>query len=632
MSESQPLIKRPHVNSNGGDFVADVLHAHKITHVFTLVGGHVSPILVACERLGIKVVDTRHEASACFAADAMARLTGRPGVAIVTAGPGITNTVTAIQNAAMAESPVVLIGGAAATLLKGRGALQDIDQMALLKPLCKYVATVTRVQDIVRVMRKALQEAMSGTPGPVFVECPIDTLYPEPTVASSMGLGSLSRPPRGFFAYLTHLYLRWYLYSLFRQAFARRYEYAPLPIHTPLSTDSQIRSAVKLLRNAKKPVLLVGSQAMISPTSAKDLQDAVTSLGIPTFLGGMARGLLGRSSPFQLKHVRKVALKEADVIIMAGMVCDFRLDYGRTLSRKAKIIAVNRNPKSLRQNADLFWSPTLTIQGDSADFIRRVAREVEGNFANRAYSSGASEFLTQLRKLDDEKHAKNLSKSHDVPAIGQLNPLRVLYDLEAHLPPDAILVADGGDFVGTAAYILSPRAPLHWLDPGAFGTLGVGGGFALGAKLARPDREVWILYGDGSVGYSLAEFDTYARHGVRVTAVVGNDGCWSQIAREQVPMFGTGVACGLEQSAYEGVVVALGGVGVRVEGEGEGVKVVVEDEPRGDEVLTTRAVAKVANAGEAFLRAREVGEKTGKSVLVNVLIGKSDFREGSISV
>ncbi|XP_070200493.1 2-hydroxyacyl-CoA lyase 2-like isoform X2 [Littorina saxatilis] len=173
---------------HGGELVAEVLNQHGIKHVFTLVGGHISPILVASEKIGIRVVDTRHEVTAVFAADAVARLSGTVGVAAVTAGPGLTNTVTAVKNAQMAESPVLLIGGAAATLLKGRGALQDIDQMSLFKPLCKFCATVNTVREIVPTLRKALQAAQSGTPGPVFVEFPIDTLYPYPLVKREIGM------------------------------------------------------------------------------------------------------------------------------------------------------------------------------------------------------------------------------------------------------------------------------------------------------------------------------------------------------------------------------------------------------------------------------------------------------------
>ena len=180
---------------NGGDIVADVLHAHGVKEIFTLVGGHISPILVAAERLGIKVIDTRHEVTTVFAADAVARLRQSIGVAAVTAGPGLTNTITAVKNAQMAESPLLLIGGAAPTLLKDRGALQDIDQMVLFRPLCKFVARVTRLRDIAPTVRKAIHAAQSGTPGPVFIEFPIDVLFPYQTVVAEAGL---VKNPQGF--------------------------------------------------------------------------------------------------------------------------------------------------------------------------------------------------------------------------------------------------------------------------------------------------------------------------------------------------------------------------------------------------------------------------------------------------
>ncbi|KAL1482109.1 hypothetical protein MTO96_034032 [Rhipicephalus appendiculatus] len=220
---------------NGGDLVADVLKAHDVKFLFCLSGGHISPILVAAEREGIRVVDTRHEVNAVFAADAVARLSGKIGVAAVTAGPGLTNTVTAIKNAQMAESPVLLLAGAAATAVKGRGALQDIDQLSLFKSLCKFTATVTTVRDIVPTLRTALQKAQSDTPGPVFVELPIDVLYPYEIVQSEVGFkgrpGSLGQK-------LVKLYLDYYMHNLFAGAFQPR-DVSPLPVSIPLARPSE---------------------------------------------------------------------------------------------------------------------------------------------------------------------------------------------------------------------------------------------------------------------------------------------------------------------------------------------------------------------------------------------------------
>uniref|UniRef100_A0A8C2E585 2-hydroxyacyl-CoA lyase 2 n=1 Tax=Cyprinus carpio TaxID=7962 RepID=A0A8C2E585_CYPCA len=557
---------------HGGESVAEVLRAHGIKFVFTLVGGHISPILVACEKLGIRIVDTRHEATAVFAADAVARLSGTVGVAAVTAGPGLTNTVTAVKNAQMAESPLLLIGGAAATLLQGRGALQDIDQMSLFKPLCKFCASVRTVREIVPTVRKALAVAQSGTPGTVKFAI-LTFKYPINLI----------------------LYLWNHLSNLFAGAWETR-DLSPLPVHIPHATEDEVQRCVELVSRAKKPVILLGSQATLPPTPA---DDALESLGIPCFLGGMSRGMLGKNSPLHIRQNRRDALKDADLVLLAGTVCDFRLSYGRVLNRRSKIIAVNRDRSQLLKNSDMFWKPTVAIQGDAGSFLVRLSKALKGHRC-------PEEWPRSLKEGDAVKEKANRSKA-DEKTERHLNPLSVLHRVDELLAEDSIIVADGGDFVGSAAYIMRPRGPLRWLDPGAFGTLGVGGGFALGAKLCRPESEVWIVYGDGSLGYSVAEFDTFTRHKTPVIALVGNDACWSPISREQVPMLGSNVACGLSFTDYHIVADGYGGKGY-LTGR--------EDESQLDDIIK-----------KAQKECRE-----GKAVLLNVLIGKTNFREGSISV
>ncbi|XP_058866157.1 2-hydroxyacyl-CoA lyase 2-like [Acipenser ruthenus] len=580
---------------HGGENVAEVLLAHGVKYVFTLVGGHISPILVACEKLGIRIVDTRHEATAVFAADAVARLSGTVGVAAVTAGPGLTNTVTAVKNAQMAESPLLLIGGAAATLLQGRGALQDIDQMSLFKPLCKFCASVRTVREIVPVLRKALAAAQSGTPGPVFVEFPIDTLYPYHIVEKEV---APKTAPKGLMAKVINWYLQNHLRNIFAGAWEPR-ELSPLPVQIPLATQQQVQQCVELVSRAKKPVILLGSQATLPPTPVDKTRAALESLGIPCFLGGMARGMLGRESALHIRQNRREALKEADLVILAGTVCDFRLGYGQVLSRRSKVIAVNRDRSQLMKNSDMFWKPTVAVQGDAGSFLLRLSEGLKGYRCPQDWPESLKEGDKAKEKANTEKAAEKTER--------HLNPLRVLHCVEEIMSEDSIIVADGGDFVGSAAYILKPRGPLRWLDPGAFGTLGVGGGFALGAKLCRPESEVWIIYGDGSLGYSVAEFDTFTRHKTPVIALVGNDACWSQISREQVPMLGSNVACGLAFTDYHVVADGYGGKGYLI-GREDGEKL--------DEIL----------------QSAQEQSRQGRATLLNVLIGKTNFREGSISV
>ncbi|XP_036623276.1 2-hydroxyacyl-CoA lyase 2 [Trichosurus vulpecula] len=580
---------------HGGEHVAAVLRAHGVRFIFTLVGGHISPLLVAAEKVGIRVIDTRQEATAVFAADAVARLSGTVGVAAVTAGPGLTNTVTAVKNAQMAQSPVLLLGGAASTLLQGRGPLQGIDQMSLFRPLCKFCASVRRVRDIIPTLRAAFAAAQSGTPGPVFVELPIDVLYPYFLVQKEV---MPSKASKSLMGKLVSWYLQNHLANLFAGAWEPQPE-GPLPVDIPQASSQQVQRCVEIVSRAKKPLLLLGSQALLPPTPAESLRTAVESLGIPCFLGGMARGLLGRDSPLHIRQNRRDALKEADVVILAGAVCDFRLSYGRVLNHRSKIIAVNRDRKQLLLNSDLFWKPQEAVQGDVGSFLLRLVEGLRGQTWNQ-------DWIEQLREADQKKEQTNREKA-SVPTTHHLNPLWVLELVEKTLPDNAVLVADGGDFVGSAAYLVRPRGPLCWLDPGAFGTLGVGGGFALGAKLCRPNAEVWILFGDGALGYSVIEFDTFVRHKIPVIAVVGNDACWTQISREQVPILGSNVACGLFYTDYHVVAEGLGC---------QGFLLSKENEEKAAEVLHT-----------AQLQCRE-----GRPVLVNVLIGRSDFRDGSISV
>nr|XP_045237284.1 2-hydroxyacyl-CoA lyase 2 isoform X2 [Macaca fascicularis] len=556
---------------HGGENVAAVLRAHGVRFIFTLVGGHISPLLVACEKLGIRVVDTRHEVTAVFAADAMARLSGTVGVAAVTAGPGLTNTVTAVKNAQMAQSPVLLLGGAASTLLQNRGALQAIDQLSLFRPLCKFCASVRRVRDIVPTLRAAMAAAQSGTPGPVFVELPIDVLYPYFMVQKEM---VPAKPRKGLVGRVVSWYLENYLANLFAGAWEPQPE-GPLPLDIPQASPQQVQRCVEILSRAKRPLMVLGSQALLTPKSADKLRAAVETLGVPCFLGGMARGLLGRNHSLHIRENRSAALKKADVIVLAGTVCDFRLSYGRVLSHSSKIIIVNRNREDMLLNSDVFWKPQEAVQGDVGSFVLKLVEGLQGQ-------TWAPDWVEELREADRQKEQTFREKAA-MPVAQHLNPVRVLQLVEETLPDNSILVVDGGDFVGTAAHLVQPRGPLRWLDPGAFGTLGVGAGFALGAKLCRPDAEIPVM------------------------ALVGNDAGWTQISREQVPSLGSNVACGLAYTEYHKAAMGLGARGLLLSRENE------------DQVV------KVLHDAQQQCR-------DGHPVVVNILIGRTDFRDGSIAV
>ncbi len=576
---------------HGGDLIADVLARHGATHLFTLCGGHISPILTGAQARGLRVVDVRDEVNAVFAADAVARMTGTIGVAAVTAGPGVTNTITAMKNAQMAQSPVILLGGSTATLLKGRGALQDIDQQAIMKSVTKWSTQVKTVPALAATIERACQIAMEGVPGPVFVEVPVDLLYPEEIVRSwyekEVGFGKA----KGIGAKALELYIKGHLYRQFRAPVMPDVHLPELPsFHNPAG---DIDKAADALRNAKQPVIVVGSQSLVNVKDPGRVARALGMLGAPVYLAGTARGLLGRTHELQLRHNRGSALKEADVVIVCGFPFDFRLGYGRGISKKATLIAANLSSHELKKNR----RPEIAAEMHAGEFLIQLADKVTG--PNDAWRP----WLESLRTKDAARDHEIAGKAK---AAGELvDPLHFFLRMEEAMADDAVLVVDGGDFVATASYIVRPRAPLSWLDPGVFGTLGVGGGMALGASMVRPGREVWLIWGDGSSAYTLAEFDSYVRHGVAPIAVIGNDASWAQIAREQVEILGTTLGCDLRRTDYHKVAEGYGGVGL-----------VLTDPARVDATL---AEAKAIS-------------KTGRPVCINVHLRKTDFRKGSISI
>jgi thiamine pyrophosphate-dependent acetolactate synthase large subunit-like protein len=575
---------------HGGDIVAEVLVRRGVQTLFTLCGGHIAPILVSAKRRGIRVLDVRDEASAAFAADAWSRLNGVPGVAAVTAGPGVTNAITAIKNAQMAQSPFVLFGGATGTILKGRGSLQDIDQAALVSPHVKWMASVERVRDLAPIVEQAFDEARLGVPGPVFVEIPVDLLYQEALVRDLYGVGKDAKPPRSLGEKAVRFYLQYHLKRMFRGATTPKFSgQATLPI--PRASRREVGKVASALRKAAKPVLVIGSQAVLRVDQVDAVAQALTTLGLPCYLSGMARGLLGPDSPVQMRQQRKTALKEADLVLLAGVPADFRLDYGRHINGRAKLVSVNLSAQDLLKNR----KPQIPLLADPGTFL--IALAAATGKVERA------EWLQQLRARDLEREAE-IDRQAAVESE-YVNPIRLCREIDAAIAEDSIFVADGGDFVATASYVVRPRGPLRWLDPGVFGTLGVGGGFALGAKASRPEAEVWLIYGDGSSAYSLAEFDAFARHGLPVIAVVGNDAAWMQIAREQVDILGDDCGTALARSDYHRVAEGYGGKGLLLQ-RNEDIPAVLQEAKR------------LAAAGHP--------------VLINAWIARTEFRKGSISM
>ena len=363
------------MTQDGGAIIGRTLAARGVRQLFTLCGGHISPILIGAKANGIDVVDVRDEVSAVFAADAVARMTGIPGIAALTAGPGVTNTVTAVKNAQLAQSPLVIFGGAAATLLKGRGALQDIDQMSLMESITKWAVSLKTVNSIGPTVEKALDLAQDGVPGPVFIEVPIDLLYAEDLVRDMFMKESGVKDAKNLGSKALELYMRGHLYRQFHQPHVN---IVP-PIRESLPPKPSLRGphiekVASLLRDAERPALVIGSQALVNCRDPDPLADAVGALGIPTWLGGTARGLLGRHSDIQFRHKRSAALKEADVVIVAGFPFDFRLGYGRSISSRATLVAANLSASEMRKNR----RPEIPVHMHAGEFLRALADTVGG--------------------------------------------------------------------------------------------------------------------------------------------------------------------------------------------------------------------------------------------------------------
>jgi acetolactate synthase-1/2/3 large subunit len=548
--------------------------------------------LTGAKKEGIHIIDVRDEVNAVFAADAVGRITGTPGVAAVTAGPGLTNSITALKNAQLAQSPLVLLGGAAPTVLKNKGALQDINQVALVDSIVKLAVSVRRNCDIIPVLENAFDVCRSGVPGAVFVECPVDLLYHEASVRQWYGVETGTQRDSGLRSKLLDFYLKRHVDKMFACDFEEMQPGEPKTILLDVPSGT-VSKAVEMITMAQQPLLVLGSQAMLNADQIGQLARAVDSMGIPVFLAGMARGLMGKSHPRQMRHNRKQALKDADLVIIAGMPCDFRLGYGRSFGSGTKIMSINRSKSDLRLNC----RPDLAVQSDPFLFLCALAEIFE------PLSSEWQEWIQKLQARDREREVFIQDKSREETEF--INPLHLLKKINGHIEDNSVIVADGGDFVASAAYILQPPGPLRWLDPGVFGTLGVGAGFALASKLVNPESEIWLIYGDGAAGFSLHEFDTLVRHKTPVIAVIGNDGGWTQIARDQVSLLGDDVATVLERSDYHLVAEAYGGKGFLLE-QPEDI----------DEILSEARQA----ASDGF------------PVLINAMIGKTDFRKGSISM
>jgi acetolactate synthase-1/2/3 large subunit len=504
----------------GGRLVARMLRKEGVSTVFTLSGLHVAPIYAGCVDEGVRLVDTRHEQAAAHAADAWARLTRGVGVAIVTAGPGVTDAVTGVANAWAAQSPLVLLGGAAPTFNQGRGSLQELPQVPLFQSITKWADRVPSAELVPSFLAKAFRVARAGRPGPVFLELPWDVLSngaDEALADAQVRYRTAARQP---------------------------------------GDPAQLEAALALLARAERPVLVGGSSVWWDDAVAA-LERLASATGIPVFLNGMARGCLPPEHPSSFHLSRKEALAAADVVVVVGTPLDFRMGYGTepTFGPGAKVVQVDVDATEIGRNRPI----EIGIVGDARSVLEALG-------AARLTDAAAT-----WRKLLREKETARAEKQRafeesDQTPIHHFRLAKAI-DTVAARAGDVTFVGDGGNVVAVAAKTIRARRPGRWLDPGPLGTLGVGAPFAIAAKLLAPERPVCVVQGDGSFGLNGMDYETAVRFGLPMVVVVGNDAAWGQIRIPQRGLYGEehAVATTLAPTRYDRVVEALGGKGEHVE-------------------------------------------------------------------
>ena len=497
--------------AHGGELVARSLAAQGVSTIYTLCGGHVAPIYDGCLNHNIAVIDFRHEQAAAHAADAYARLTRNVGVALVTAGPGVTDAVTGVANAYQARSPMILLGGAAPLKTKGMGALQEMPQVEMFRTFTKASFTIERTEDIPEQMAAAYRHALSGRPGPVFVELPFDVLFNAVDAPEQM-------PDR----------------------------VTVEPVAPPVSA---VQAMFDLLRAAERPLIIAGTQVYWDD-AGDALRELTEATAIPVFTNGAGRGALSMAHPHCFKAARGKALRAADVVLLIGTPLDFRLKYGRDdWNPDSRLIQIENDAAELNHNRQA----DVAVVADARLVLEALAEGLQG--------VRFEPWLAQVAEWERARNEKQAAweRLDDVP----VNHFRFAAEVQRLVDENTIVIGDGGDIVSACAKVLTVTRPGQWLDPGPLGCLGVGAPFAIAAQHLYPQRRVLILSGDGSFGLNGFEFDTAVRFGLPIVAIVGNDAGWGQIRGPQVQMVGAerAIATSLAATRYDKVVEALGGYG-----------------------------------------------------------------------
>jgi acetolactate synthase I/II/III large subunit len=495
---------------HGGRLIAKRLKAHGVSRLFTLSGGHLFSVFDGCREEGIDIVDVRHEQAATFAAEGWAKVTREPGVAALTAGPGVTNGMSAMAGAMQNHSPMLVLGGRAPQMRWGQGSLQEIDHVPFVRPVTKLATTADSTADIPGLVDDALATALRPHSGPTFVDLPLDFVFME-----------AEEPEDG--------------------------PALPDPLDEPVADG--VERALALLADAGRPVIMAGTD-MYWGKGEQALLELAERRGIPVFLNGLARGCVPADHELFFSRARSEALKGADVALVVGVPMDFRLGFGNSFGEETEIVVLGRT----EPERDHPRAPAVELYGGMDATLRALIGD----------GRDTATWVDRLRVIETEKRSAEAAELSD--GRSPLHPMRLYKELGEVLDRDAIVIGDGGDFVSYAGRVIDSYEPGCWLDPGPYGCLGSGPGYALAAKLARPDKQVVLLVGDGAFGFSGMEFDTLARHGVNVVGVMGNNGIWALEKHPMEFLYGYSVAADLRPGTrYDQVVEALGGHGELVE-------------------------------------------------------------------
>ncbi|MBI3936139.1 MAG: acetolactate synthase [Betaproteobacteria bacterium] len=504
---------------SGGQIVARMLKQEGVKHIFTISGGHIIDIYNGCLDEGIKIIDVRHEQVAAHAADAYARITGNIGCAVVTAGPGTTDAVTGVANAFRAESPMLLIGGGGPLKQYKMGALQDLPHVPMMAPITRFASTVMTTERCAEMMGQAIREMYNGAPGPGYLEIPHDVLDGKVDTTRV-------RIPKNFRV---------------------KGEF--------IGDPNALARAGEAIAGAERPVALFGTQARTC-RAHEAIDRFARHFNVPIYVNGAARGTLPRNHPYNFMPSRRTAFEQADVILLAGTPLDFRMGYGRRLSPKATIIILDMDYRNVGYNRDF----DIGLVGNVRAILNAMCEASKGDAARRH-----DPFLKALRAEEEKTRNKNdaIIKANAVP----IHPVRLCHEINEFLLEDTVYIGDGGDVVTFSGSIVKPHRPGGWMDPGPLGTLGVGTGFALASRLTQPQRDVVVLFGDGSFGLTGFDFETMVRNKLAFVGVIGNNASWNQIRYGQARKYGKergDVANVLADVRFDKFAEALGGFGIRV--------------------------------------------------------------------